>query len=225
MQVEKLIPDIYIRESRDFAFISRLVTIVFNYMKTASDCVYSSYKSSDTVSGILELAANNVGFETKHAYNSKNLLSVIKCFSQIIKKKGTLEAITLAVKMLLNSQNIKNINPEALISVDSTNKEITIKIPNNIEDITLLEDIFNYILPAGMIYKFIKVVLTDSVYQNNISVASDKDIIIDDSNILSDIITATIKTSESPELALLPDTTSKHMGTVYTGTTLADIEN
>ena len=39
MEVRKLVPDVYYRESRDFSYIGRLIEILVNYNKTGADLV------------------------------------------------------------------------------------------------------------------------------------------------------------------------------------------
>ena len=107
MKVEKLIPEVYYSQSRDFSYIGRLFEIIFNYMKTGADCVGVSSNSDNIDATQIELIALTLGFESKHTYPTRDLIYIISSFSHLIKKKGTKEAITHAIKLLMNSQKIK----------------------------------------------------------------------------------------------------------------------
>lgn len=62
MKVERMVPEIYYDKSRDFAYIGRLLEIVFNYMKTAADNV-GVEPDEDIDSNIIDLLVNTLGFE------------------------------------------------------------------------------------------------------------------------------------------------------------------
>lgn len=160
MKVEKLIPEVYYSQSRDFSYIGRLLEILFNYMKTAADCVSVNPDSINIDATTIELIALTLGFESKHKYTTRDLIYVISSFSHLIKKKGTKEAINNAIKLLMNSQKIKmtSLDEEDFVGIGQENEEdrfmLNIKIPSQMTDTILLEDIFDYILPAGVLYKF-----------------------------------------------------------------------
>lgn len=162
MKVEKLIPEVYYTQSRDFGYIGRLFEILFNYMKTGSDCISVNPDSLNLDATTIELVALTLGFESKHKYTTRDLIYVISSFSDLIKKKGTKEAINNAVKLLLNSQKIKdapeNNNFVQIAQESEIDKFIvTVQVPSQMTDIILLEDLFDYILPAGLLYKINKV--------------------------------------------------------------------
>lgn len=155
MKVEKLIPEVYYSQSRDFSYIGRLLEILFNYMKTTADCVAVNPDSPNIDANQIELLALTLGFESKHKYTTKDLIYVIGSFTHLMRKKGTKEAISNAIKLLMTSQKIdmQLLNDADFILIDN-NHTIEIKIPSQMTDTILLEDLFDYILPAGMLYKF-----------------------------------------------------------------------
>lgn len=213
MKIERMLPEVYIRESRDFAYIARLIEIIFNYMKSSGDCIKSISQISDTDTNLISLLATNVGFDTKHIYSNKNLLSVLKSFSEILRNKGNSKSIQQSIQLLLNNQKIKNVNIQNLILIDNATGEIEIQIPENLEDTVLLEDIFDYILPAGMTYKFTKLSITDSGKNiTSINIADTAEI-----TMVSDLETAKVNVKEN--------ISNIHLGTIYTGTTVAYTDN
>ena len=162
MKVEKLIPEVYYSQSRDFSYIGRLFEIIFNYMKTGADCVGVSSNSDNIDATQIELIALTLGFESKHTYPTRDLIYIISSFSHLIKKKGTKEAINHAIKLLMNSQKIKMdlLDDEDLVTFDDTldNYTLSIKLPSQMTDTILLEDLFDYILPAGVLYRFNRII-------------------------------------------------------------------
>lgn len=155
MKVEKLIPEVYYSQSRDFSYIGRLMEILFNYMKTAADCVSVNPDSLNIDPTTIELIALTLGFESKHVYTTRDLIYIISSFSHLINKKGTKESINHAIKLLINSQQIKMdlLEDEDFILM-SDDYVLEIKIPSQMTDTILLEDLFDYILPTGMLYRF-----------------------------------------------------------------------
>lgn len=162
MKVEKLIPEVYFSQSRDFSYIGRLLEILYNYMKTNSDCISANNSSVDIDATTVELIALTLGFESKHRYSTKDLIYIISSFSELIRKKGTKESINTAIRLLINSQKIVIKDIEDFVgNITATGQDrfiLDIKIPEHLTDIILLEDLFDYILPAGMLYRFNKVI-------------------------------------------------------------------
>lgn len=156
MRVDNLVPEVYYRESRDFAYIGRLIEIVLNYMKTAADCVNINIDNENVDANIVELLVDTLGFELRHAYVNKDLIGISSAFSSLLKYKGSTSAIELAVRLLLNSQGIKNQADFDFCIFDPERAEVQINIPDALSDIILLEDLFDYILPVGVTYKFTK---------------------------------------------------------------------
>ena len=153
MKVDKLVPDVYYKESRDFSYIGRLFEIVFNYMKTNADLIDQDLDSENTNSLLLELLKYTLGFESKHDYINKDVIHITSTFIDLLKKKGTREAIEEAILALLNSQKIED---TPYITLDNETYTITLYVPEALEDIILVEDLFEYILPTGWTYTIIK---------------------------------------------------------------------
>lgn len=147
------VPEVYYKESRDFQLIGRLYDIVFNYLKTNIDTIYHLPLDKCTDKNLLDLLSATLGFEIRHNYDINQLYAICSCFSTIMKNKGTLKAIKTALDALLNSQGI---NKEAKVVINKeTPYTISIYIPSKLVDITLLEDLLDYIMPAGMSYTII----------------------------------------------------------------------
>ena len=158
MRVENLVPQVYYKESRDFAFIGRLIELSINYMKTAADNV--EIKLNENIDNyLLQLLADTLGFKLKHNYNTKDLLYVCSSLFELYKNKGSKDSIAKAVQLLINSQNIKQkVAWEVNLRWDAQKeKNLILEIPDKLSDVVLIEDLFDYILPAGITYSFIRI--------------------------------------------------------------------
>jgi len=139
-------PSIYYTESRDFQFIGRLYDIVLNSIKTNADNLYNIPINENMDEKLLNLLSLTLGFQSKHHYNSKQLMALCSVLPEVLKSKGSLKAITTAVNALLQAEGIKQ-------SLDHTivpKKEIVLYLSQYLSDLNLLKDLLTYILPAGI---------------------------------------------------------------------------
>lgn len=181
MRVEDLLPEVYYKESRDFAYIGRCLELIVNYMKTAADCVLVNVDNEYVDSNMVELLVDTLGFTERHEYINKDLIYIISAFTALLKNKGSKTAINSAIRLLLNSQGIKktaSYDGNFYVFTDSNGQnQIEIRIPEELKDIVLLEDLFDYILPIGMLYTFIRV---------SISAGTQKTSIVEDSSLIEE---------------------------------------
>lgn len=215
MKVSDLLPEVYYKESRDFAYIGRILEIIFNYMKTASDNVGLNIDNEFINSNLIDLSVDTLGFDAKHKYVNNDLIGLVKLFNKLLKNKGMISTIDLAVRLLINSQDIKNRSESSFCEFNVEKNELEIHIPHNLSDIILLEDLFDYILPAGITYKFIKFANLDNDKESVINIKTD----INNSG-------SNIHTKYDTELGLVDsDDSDKAIGSFYTGVVVTNIEN
>lgn len=173
IRTEKLIPQVYYDESRDFQVLGRLFDAIANYDKMNIDLMMSP-ETKESPSQTVKLLATFVGFATKHNYDNSNLVSVCRSFGSLLREKGSMSAITDAVNILLNSQGIK-LNYGTVVSVDRdlagrSLHAVNIYIPTQLKDVNLLEDLFEYILPAGWVYRIVTVENTSIDNSDSVSI-------------------------------------------------------
>ena len=163
IKLQHLTPEVYYKESRDFQLLGRLFDLVLNAVKTDADLLYNLPLSTNSDEKLLELLALTLGFKPKHQYNARNLKAVCSVFSEILRNKGSIKAIKIACEALFNSMDISQ-----QLDYDFTkckdNAELNLYIAQDFGDITLLNDLLSYILPAGMSCNIIREfhILTDS---------------------------------------------------------------
>lgn len=145
----KQTPSYLSEESRDYQLLSRLFDSVFNSSKMMIDSLREGPLLQFSTSKSLDLLARTLGFESKHEYNINNLRALCGSFKYIMEYKGTIKAIKDTVGMLLKAQNIT----ESFRVREEPGHVIKIYIPVLVQDVVLLDDIMNYILPAGYVYE------------------------------------------------------------------------
>lgn len=154
ISVYRSTPRKYYDDSRDFQFIGRLFEALFNYLKMNVDLAQYDQLSSNSDVRMLPLLAKTLGFESKHEYNTEDLKALCSSFASILRKKGSIGGIEDAVNAFLSAQNI---GTEAYPSRNPLDyMDLTIYLPEDAGDTALLEDVFDYILPAGMTYNFVR---------------------------------------------------------------------
>lgn len=178
MNIEQLLPNVYYEDSRDFAYIARLFELIFNYMKTGADCVKNNYTSDKSAvdSSLVELLADTLGFTCRHSYDNNALTAIAGSFQELLRNKGSLYSIELAINLLINAQRTKGdkeFNYACELNPEYDDVDLIIYLPDNLQEVTLLEDLLDYILPAGMLYKILKIQSTGGFRKSTTSVFAD----------------------------------------------------
>jgi len=159
IKTELLVPCNYYTRSRDFQLLGRVLDCVFNSAKSYSDMIQYNTICENTDKRLLDLVTRTVGFETKRKYDELDLFVLCNTFKSILRNKGTLPAVEDCVRVLLKAQNIhKPFRVYDLSDEDSGSDKpfkLEILVPDELTDLALLEDMLDYILPAGYIYSII----------------------------------------------------------------------
>lgn len=159
MKVSNMVPEIYYRESRDFAYMGRLFEIIFNYMKTSASCVNVDFSSNESSAMVIELLADTVGFKAKENYQLSDLIAIIGSFQKLLRLKGTKYVVEQLVQIMMNVQNIYvNAPIDKLVIQDADDpNHLIIYLHEELTDVMLLEDLFDYLLPSGMLYSIYRI--------------------------------------------------------------------
>ena len=170
IKVQKLVPEIYYSQSRDFQFLGRVFEVLANYVKMNIDLVAENPLSKNSDDKMINLLTTTLGFETKHDYNTQDLRAICNVFVDLVRRKGAKSSIEDACRTLMSVQNLSGyLSVEDEEEEDSITHEhaktytINIYIPAELTDLILLEDLFDYILPAGYEYRFIRSLKTPEI--------------------------------------------------------------
>ena len=168
INVQKYTPEVYYNNSRDFQAIGRICEVLYNYILMNADNMLGLPISDNTNPVLLDLALLTIGFDRHHNYTNVDLVKLAEIFKYVMRIKGTKKAIEEVIFLLLRSQNIEE---EAFVldihSLTGTLRDrdwspdiqhpndmfsIDLYVSNKLKDVVLIEDMFDYILPAGFIY-------------------------------------------------------------------------
>lgn len=164
-------PSVYTHQSRDFQLIGHIYEAVFNSSKLAIDMSDKMMPNSNFDERMLNLSATTVGFVRKHEYDANDLNMVLNSFAHLLKIKGTKAAIEYALNILLRSQGISD---PYQIKIDEQSKELTLLLSTRLDDVVLLQDLFEYILPFGFNYRIILSTITSAEgYRTKVGVDSE----------------------------------------------------
>lgn len=145
IKLEDMTPNIYYNKSRDFQYIGRLYDIVLNAVKTDSDTIDYINDAATCDSTLLNLLAMTLGFKARRLYNTVQLRAICCVLSRILKAKGSIKAVTIACDAILAAEGLKE-----TADYSFTGSHLKIFLPYSLSDISLIEDLFDYILPAGL---------------------------------------------------------------------------
>ena len=151
LKIQNLLPSIYYEESRDFQVFGRSFEVVYNYLKTNVDLVNENPVDARSSELLINLVTRTLGFESKHEYDIDDLRMLCCVFMRCLRKKGTKSAIEDAIQGLLNVQRISSGFSVDIIH-ENNDVLLNISLPAELRDVVLLEDLFDYILPAGILY-------------------------------------------------------------------------
>ena len=155
IKLQNYTPEIYYKESRDFQFIGRLYDLVLNAVKTDVDLLYYLPVSVNSDEKLLELLSLTFGFKPKRQYNARQLKAVCSVLSEIIRNKGSIKALKIACEALFNAMDIdQELDYDFTEGKDKT--ELNLYISEDFEDVNILYDLLNYVLPAGITCNIIK---------------------------------------------------------------------
>lgn len=145
-RLENNVPEVYIKESRDFQLFLRLYDYVNNGVRfgiKSIDNLLDPLKCNDRV---LPLLCTRVGFFPKSEYNTYALREIISAFPLILKYKGSKKSIQIALNTILKAENNYG---DSIIEIDPNRSEIAIYTEKSIVNKILLEDVLSYTIPTG----------------------------------------------------------------------------
>lgn len=151
-RLQENVPEVYVKESRDFQLMSRLYDLSNNAVRYNIKSMENLLDPMLCSDRLLPLLATRVGFFPRAEYNTHALRLIISVFPYILKHKGTRKGIEMALNTILKAENEYS---ESYITIEnSPNYKITISTKRWLEDQTLLEDVLSYIIPIGYELEF-----------------------------------------------------------------------
>ena len=208
IKLEELTPLIYYKESRDFQLIGRLFDLVLNFCKTSADTIYYLPQSLNADKQFVTLLAMTLGFKPKHNYNSTQLRAICSILPTILKNKGSLNAILLIATTLLRAEGIvESLEYDYLTKKLSDDDDrplgLTIYLPIQLHDTILLEDLLDYVAPAGLNITIVKELRIRTDATTKLAVNNYAEVI----KVVGNNVSRLIRDFDDKEKALLADNT------------------
>lgn len=172
-RTQHFVPEVYVNESRDFALLVRAYDCIFQGVKFDIDSMKYVTDTQRCNDRVLQLLQTKVGFFSEAKINNEDMRYILRAFPYIIRNKGSYSAIIQAVYVFLKISNIKSdiFIYEEIIDGNRTHN-IRIGIEEKVRDISILEEILKYVVPAGyyVSYFFYKKWQIDEIYSYKDSV-------------------------------------------------------
>lgn len=145
IKLQDMTPAVYYTKSRDFQYIGRLYDIVLNAAKTDIDTIKYINNIDTCDSTLLNLLALTLGFTIRHNYNAVQLRAICSVLPIILRNKGSIKAVSIACDAILAAEGIQDTADFSL-----SDGVLTIYLPYTLADTALIEDLLDYVLPAGI---------------------------------------------------------------------------
>lgn len=154
-RLQNNVPEIYVDRSRDFQLLCRLADISFNGTKHLIDSVLYTSSTSEMSGSLLRLLKSKVGYFKSDTLTDDQLRYLLSAFPSIIKDKGSEIGIKKAVYTWLRMFQLYG--KLSGVKVDNRDYAVYISIDSPPISTSILENILDYIVPAGyvVIFKFV----------------------------------------------------------------------
>lgn len=146
IRLQENVPEVYVKESRDFQLFCRLYDLINNSTRYSIESTINLLDPLKCSDRILPLLSTRVGFFPKSEYNTLAFRNIINAFSYIIKYKGSKQGIEMALNVILKAENNYD---KSKVEVDSINSVIRVLTKKSIQNEALLRDVLSYVIPIG----------------------------------------------------------------------------
>lgn len=147
------VPDVYVRESRDFQLLCNLFDCLQGSLKYDIDSIRDITDTALCNERLLPFLQTKLGFFTKLQISAEDLRLILKAFPTIVKNKGSVKGITQAIQVFLK---INGLDMESRVEVRNRKQNdpagsyiVKISVKGKIPDTRILTEILRYVLPAG----------------------------------------------------------------------------
>lgn len=182
-RVENNVPDVYVRNSRDFQLLSRLYTSVFAGVRFDSGTIKNIINPILANDRILDLIATRIGFFTNEVIDVDTYRIILKAFPYLIKNKGSKKGISEAVNTILKIEGKYKIQTK--VNIDNDNYTINIYTGEKIQNKKALKALLEYIVPVG--YTFAIEEYTNTTPNDVLYFAEDVTTVVDPTSSVSQV--------------------------------------
>lgn len=152
IDIIKQTPLEYSAQSRDYQVIARLYTALFNITKMYIDDLEIWNANIDNK--LTGLRSRTLNFIPKHHWDEDELEAVTSCFKYLMMNKGTTKALEYCVNILMKIEKLESEAIDQTVKIAGYN--VTIRVPENLFTLGILEDLIEYLLPSGLTFNIIR---------------------------------------------------------------------
>lgn len=167
IDVVKQTPLEYSKQSRDYQVLARLYTALYNINKMYIDNM--QVWNNDIDNKLTTLRSRTLNFIPKHSWDLDDLDAAMSCFKYMMRRKGTIPAIEFCLTILMRIKKLsgKVSEEDGTLIVNHEENKLEVRIPQQLASVGVVEDLFDYLLPAGMTYRIIE--YTEVGLSNNVT--------------------------------------------------------
>lgn len=103
---DEKVPEYYVKDSRDFQVLTRLLTLMLNSAKVEADSLLYLNDPILISNNLLSLMQTKVGFWTNYTFTDDEIRTVCDCFCQIVREKGSRNGIVKAIEAYVRTLGI-----------------------------------------------------------------------------------------------------------------------
>lgn len=151
-RLQNNVPEIYVDRSRDFQLLCRLADISFDGTKHLIDSILYTSSTSEMSGSLLRLLKSKIGYFKSDTLTDDQLRYLLSAFPSIIKDKGSETGIKKAVYTWLRMFQLYG--KLSQVNINNDNYAVYISIDSPPTDTSILENILEYIVPAGYVVMF-----------------------------------------------------------------------
>lgn len=145
LDIEKLVPEAYIKDSRDFQLFCKLLGSVVNSSKYDCDSMLNVLNPSKCNNRFLKLLSTYVNYRAKNNPTDEDLRVILESYPYLIRYRGCEQGIKKAICLALKLSNIKDTDYILNISKD---KIIQVSI-NEFFNIRYMKEFIELVKPVG----------------------------------------------------------------------------
>lgn len=158
-RLQNNVPDVYVKQSRDFQLMCNLFDIVNNGIKFDIDTIVDLSDTSLCRESMLPYLQSKLGLELSKEIPSDTLRTILSCFPYLVNNKGSHKGIVQAICLFLHviyvdchyEIEIKNNDPTSILGP----YVVQIKLDDNVlKNLHILNDLLKYVLPCGYLLSY-----------------------------------------------------------------------
>lgn len=154
-RIRNNVPDVYVKQSRDFQLMCDLFDLVNNGVKFDIDTIMDLSDTELCRESMLPYLQKKLGFNLSKEITSENLRKILKSFPYLVNYKGSKMGIEKAIALFLHviysdcAHTVtiyNNVSSDSILGPYVINVELKDRV---LKQLHILQDLLKYIVPCG----------------------------------------------------------------------------